>query len=106
MTVKDENTYAAFQYNVLKPVEFYEFIGRLANEKFRGTDLTLTDKLEMTLDLIFPRFGLVRQEVKEDETKQEEKESVDSFKVDDVDEENYMLLNEDEEDDYMKMTLM
>ena len=36
MTVRDENVKSAtFKYNVLQPVEFYEYIGRLAHEKFR-----------------------------------------------------------------------
>ena len=34
MTVKDETAKAALQYNVLKPVEFYEFIGRVATCKY------------------------------------------------------------------------
>ena len=35
MTVKDENTNAAVKFNVLEPCEFYEYIGRLAHEKFK-----------------------------------------------------------------------
>ena len=63
MTVRDENKYAVFAYNVLKPVEFYEYIGRLAYEKFRETEDTFAEKIEKTLDLIFPKFGLTRQRV-------------------------------------------
>lgn len=74
MTVKDENKYAVFAYNVLKPVEFYEYIGRLAHEKFRNLDDTLAEKIEKTLDLIFPRFGLTRQRVKETENEHEKEQ--------------------------------
>ena len=35
MTVKDENNNAAVKFNVLEPAEFYEYIGRLAHEKFK-----------------------------------------------------------------------
>ena len=34
MTVKDESVRGQLQYNVLKPPEFYEFIGRVATRKY------------------------------------------------------------------------
>ena len=34
MTVKNEKENGALKYNVMKPVEFYEYIGRLASVKF------------------------------------------------------------------------
>ena len=34
MTVKDESARGQVQYNVLKPPEFYEFIGRVASRKY------------------------------------------------------------------------
>lgn len=47
-------------------VEFLEFIGRLADMKFKGTNdstIPLKDKIEFILDDIFPVFGLKRNDV-------------------------------------------
>ena len=36
MTVKDESVKGQLQYNVLKPPEFYEYIGRVATCKYKS----------------------------------------------------------------------
>ena len=50
-------------YNRMKFVEFLEFLGRVAHMKYKGTELTLTEKLEQLLDDIFFAYGLERNEV-------------------------------------------
>ena len=61
MTVKDENNNAAVKFNVLEPAEFYEYIGRLAHEKFKDQPTKpLDQKINHTMDLIFPQFRLTR----------------------------------------------
>ena len=57
MTVKYENINSAHTFNVLEQVEFYEYIGRLAAEKYKGRlEMTLVEKINRTMDLIFPKF--------------------------------------------------
>ena len=64
MTVKDENTNASLKYNVLEPCEFYEYIGRLAHEKFKDQpSKPLDQKINHVMDLIFPKFKLTRKQV-------------------------------------------
>ena len=63
MTVKDERAEA---YNVLKLVEFTEYIGRVAALRFQDdeyAEFSLAKKIEMTLDLILPLYGLKRKQV-------------------------------------------
>ena len=86
MTVKVENNPSAtYNFNCLKPVEFYEYIGRCAQEKFRhDTDISLAEKIEKTLDLIFPSFGLTRSRPGED-VDSEHSESEDSVDYNEVD---------------------
>lgn len=46
--------------------EFLEFIGRLAEFKFKGTqdnDMALSWKIEQLLEQICPYFGLVKNDV-------------------------------------------
>ena len=53
MTVKNELDRGTLKYNVMKPVEFYEYLGRLASVKFGGNQrLGMAKKLEKTLDLV------------------------------------------------------
>jgi len=63
MTVKDENLVppggAPTQYNKLEFVEFLEFIGRLAELRFRKAGVTampLAQMVEAVLDLILPEM--------------------------------------------------
>ena len=65
MTVKDENDKnAAAEFNVLKPVEFYEYIGRLAHEKFKNMPVKpLDQKINLVLDILLPKFRLSRRQV-------------------------------------------
>lgn len=58
MTIVNEVDGGLTKYNVLKLVEFIELIGRLAEIKFKSIDTPLATKIEDTLDLIFPAFGL------------------------------------------------
>ena len=61
MTVKDERVEA---YNVLKLVEFTEYIGRIAAIRYQDdeyADLGLAKKIERTLDLILPFYGMKRK---------------------------------------------
>ena len=61
MTVKNESMKGTFQYNLMKPQEFYEFIGRVATCKFKDIDdMALSNKIENLLDLILPVFKLER----------------------------------------------
>ena len=60
MTIVNEVDGGLTKYNVLKLVEFIELIGRLADIKFKDSDAPLATKIEDTLDLIFPAFGLQR----------------------------------------------
>ena len=62
----------------MRPVEFYEYIARVAQEKFRcNSDISLAEKIERTLDLILPKFGLERSRVEPEIC------SVDSMSIDD-----------------------
>ena len=64
MTVKNENKNAQLQFNVLKQPEFYEYIARLATEKYRDRpEITLAEKLNRLMDIMFARFGLARARV-------------------------------------------
>ena len=70
MTVKNELEKEAalnpLKYNLMKPPEFYEYIGRLASAKFEGNhSLSLPKKIEKTMDLIFPHYGFTRVPVGE-----------------------------------------
>ena len=93
MTVKKETEHAAFQFNILKPVEFYEYIGRVAKEKFRHeTDLAFAEMIERTLDLIFPTFNLRRH--RHDDVEDDEivySESDDSIDLEDLDLSNLIM---------------
>ena len=95
MTVKDENKNAAIKFNVLQPVEFYEYIGRLAAEKYKErTEMTLAEKICRTMDLIFPTFGITRNRLGEVEV-DDDCSSDDSVHYDEVDL-SKRLLEEDE----------
>ena len=58
MTIVNEVDGGLTKYNVFKLVEFIELIGRLADMKFKDSDTPLATKIEDTLDLIFPSFGM------------------------------------------------
>ena len=46
MTIQNEAVRGHYQYNVLKPAEFYEYIGRVAMTKYQEfDDLTLSTKI-------------------------------------------------------------
>ena len=68
MTVANENDEKeADKYIQMKPVEFYEMIGRIAHYKFKGSeldDLPLAEKIEFVLDDLFSAVkGLKRKPV-------------------------------------------
>ena len=66
MTVKNEIDKPELKYNILKKVEFYEYIGRLAAAKFEHNyTMPLAKKIEGTLDMILPAFGMSRNPVGE-----------------------------------------
>ena len=54
----------------LKLVEFYEFLGRIAFEKFKGSEmedqLDLSEKIEYVLDDLLPLAGCTREEREEE----------------------------------------
>ena len=60
MTIKDENDGGTAKYNHLKLVEFLEYIARIAMMKFKHGKESLAEKIEMTLDIILPLYGLKR----------------------------------------------
>ena len=83
MTVKDESNKGMYQYNVMKPPEFYEFIGRVATVKFKDIDdMALSNKIENLLDLILPAFKLERQTAFGEADASSSEDSVDYSKVD------------------------
>ena len=91
MTVKNELEKGDLKYYTLKPVEFYEYVGRLASVKFeRNTSLSLAKKVEKTLDLILPLYNLQRNPVGEIEEPDNDS-SDDSVIYDEVDETKILL---------------
>ena len=61
MTVKQDIFGGKGIYLKLKPVEFYEYLARVANAKYQSElDTPLDIKLERILDLILPPYGLKR----------------------------------------------
>jgi hypothetical protein len=65
MSVKDEVKNKE-SYEVMKLVEFLEFIGRCASAKYiLETEMPLADKISLLLDDIFPVFGLKRKDANE-----------------------------------------
>jgi hypothetical protein len=67
-------------YQTMKFVEFLEFIGRIADIKFRGSadaSLPLNQKIEFVLDEILPAFSLKRKEV--EQTVEENSESDEDY---------------------------
>jgi hypothetical protein len=44
------------QYDDLRLVEFYEFFARLADRRFPGEERSVDVKVEMFMDLIFPKI--------------------------------------------------
>lgn len=59
MTVKEEELEGIGTYNTMKPVELMEYIARAADYKFSSeVDMPLVEKIEMTLDIILPHYGL------------------------------------------------
>ena len=80
MTVVDEADDGLNRYNKLYFVEFLEMIARIADIKYKGTEVaqqTLTKKIEYVLDEILPLVGAKRQEV--DIGIEEESESDDEY---------------------------
>ena len=80
MTVVDEADDGLNRYNKLYFVEFLEMIGRIAEIKYRGTEVaqqSLTKRIEYVLDEILPLVGAKRQEV--DIGIEEESESDDEY---------------------------
>ena len=62
MTVPNE-VYDAWNYTKLKQVEMLEFLGRIANIKYKNNpEMNLATKLEYLLDDIFATFNMYRQE--------------------------------------------
>ena len=85
MTVLDENEKASLKFNNISQVEFYEYIARLANEKYKDVrSWSLAEKINRTMDIIFKKFKLKRIKVgeKEDDDIASSDESVDISLVD------------------------
>ena len=54
------------QYGIMEFVEFLEFIGRVADCKFRSSEMhsqPLAWKIEQVLEELCPKFGLVKKDV-------------------------------------------
>ena len=82
MTIQDESQRAHYQYNIHKPAEFYEFIGRVAMAKYKDdNDLNLSQKIQNLLELIFPTFGLETEAAEDCGSYKSSDESVDIDKV-------------------------
>ena len=82
MTVQDESARAHYQYNIYKPAEFYEFIGRVAMAKYQDDeDLTLSQKIQNLLDLIFPTFEIEANAAEDCQSYKSSEESVDFDQV-------------------------
>lgn len=68
MTVANEVEESTVKYKRLQFVELLEMVGRIAEVKFRGTEmdatLTLAQKIEFVLDDILPLGGAKRKDVK------------------------------------------
>ena len=80
MTVVDESDDGIKKYNKLYFVEFLELIGRIADIKFRGTEvgnLPLNKKIEYVLDELLQLVEAKRNEV--DIDIEEESESDDEY---------------------------
>ncbi len=63
MTVVDEADDGLNRYNKLYFVEFLEMMGRIAEIKYRGTEVgqySLTKRIEYVLDEILPLVGAKR----------------------------------------------
>ena len=58
MTVEEENEDGPLDYNIVKFVEFLEFIGRVAYAKFKDTErhetMAMESKCLVVLQCIFP----------------------------------------------------
>ena len=66
MTVRDEVTQLS-EYDKLRFQEFLEFLGRVAHLDFEGDDdIEFPEKLECTLDNIFPVYKLTRRPPEEE----------------------------------------
>ena len=48
-------------------MEFLEFVGRCAYAKYTDEEESISEKLKMMLDELFPQFGATRIEVEEEE---------------------------------------
>ena len=69
MTVLDENEKASLKFNNISQVEFYEYIARLADEKYKDVrSWSLAEKINRTMDIIFKKFKLSRVKVGEKQT--------------------------------------
>lgn len=68
MTCVNEAEESSVKYKRLQFVELLEMVGRIAEVKFRGTEmenqLSLAQKIEFVLDDIFAPFELKRKDVK------------------------------------------
>ena len=85
MTILDENEKAALKFNSISQVEFYEYVARLAAEKYKEVrSWSLAEKINKTLDIIFKKFKLKRIKVgeKEDDDIASSDDSVDIKLVD------------------------
>jgi hypothetical protein len=60
MTVVDDVDKRELRYRSMKYVEFLEYLARAADLRFKGNDVTLYEKIESLLDLIFPYYGFRR----------------------------------------------
>ena len=61
MTVKQDMFGGSEGYLKLKPVEFYEYLGRVADKKWENEpNMPLQTKLEKLLDMILPPYKLQR----------------------------------------------
>jgi len=62
MTVQNE-VYHAWDYTKLKQVEMLEFLGRIANARYKNNpDWNLATRVEYLLDDLFAPFNMYRQE--------------------------------------------
>ena len=66
MTVANESEEATLKYKRLQFVEFLEMLGRIADLKFKGTDMErmkLTIKMEYVLEDVLALVGATRKDV-------------------------------------------
>ena len=103
MTVKDENTNPAIKFNVLTPVEFFEYFARIAEEKYKHSESdTLAEKICKTMDLVFPKFNLKRNRLGE-AVDEDDCSSDDSVNYDKVDLSKRLLCDDEDEKNWQQI---